>query len=143
MEYVIKNGLFKHHLDSKEKLIAVKLFVNGWVVTDSIGNTKASIRREDNGVKCESWTASFIPEETTVLRVPGLKEVTMTNSNGREYHFIKEKGCFLLDQEGKTWRIKGIGSRRSILDLPDEFSPLDAMVLFCTLQIAEEKISVV
>ena len=67
----------------------------------------------------------------------------MKNSNGREYHFIKEKGCFLLDQEGKTWRIKGIGSRRSILDLPDEFSPLDAMVLFCTLQIAEEKISVV
>lgn len=143
MEYIIKNGLFKHQLDSKDKLVAVKLFVNGWAITDTIGNTKASIHKEENGVKSETWSASFVQEETAALRVAGIKEVVLAHKDGKEFHFLKEKGNFLLHQEDKTWKIEGVESRRSTLDLPKEFTALDAMVLFCILKISNETVGVV
>ncbi|MBQ0072294.1 MAG: hypothetical protein KBS81_10665 [Spirochaetales bacterium] len=140
MEHSIKNGLFKHTLEEKETFVAIKLFVNGWAVTDRLGNIKETIRREDGRIQSSTWSAFFVEEEVKALRGGGVKEVHIQKEDGKEYVFTRDNGNYLL---GSGVAVEGIESRKTLLVLPDELSPLDAMVFFAIFRLSEETAIVV
>lgn len=137
MIYTIKNGLFKHTLKtSAKKLVAVKLFTNGWNITDALGNTFDSVLNDEN-IHSDRWSAVMVHEEVqTLLRPPMVSEVILTTEYGvfhlkqmhnRDFCFTTEEGDFIIE---------GLLSRTTNLNLPDCFTALDAITLFCYLQIA-------
>lgn len=137
MIYTIKNGLFKHTLKtSARKLVAVKLFTNGWNITDAFGNTFDSVLLDDT-IHSDRWSAEMLHhEEQTLLRPPMVSELVLTTEYG-VFHLKQMQSrdfCFTTD-EG-DFKVEGLLSRNTTLNLPNCFTDLDAITLFCYLQIA-------
>lgn len=141
MIYTVKNGIFKHTLNetaAAQNYVAVKLYTNGWAITNPLGTILDSVLYDGkDGIASNRWKAEMIHEENpAVFRAPIVEELVLTTEHTVLHLHQDRSRSFTFTMGNESYSIDGILSRTATFNLPDDFSPLDAMRLFCFLQIA-------